>query len=115
MHLRHGTQNFRMMFEEVREVNPARAIVFDWPREMPQVAEHVCRRARLAIEADRRWLLFLLSASYVENKHDEKHSGRFFNTQRRATRHKNGAESRRIGGNTGNRRCCGRRGSSHSP
>ena len=36
---------------------------------MRQVAEHVGRRPRLAIEADRRGILLFLAASYVENEH----------------------------------------------
>ena len=36
---------------------------------MRQVAEHVGRRPSLAIKADRRGILFFLSASYVENEY----------------------------------------------
>lgn len=74
MHLRHGTQNVRLMFEKMRDVNPACAVVLKWPREMRQVAEHVGRGTGLAIKADRRRILLFLSASYVKNKHEEKTS-----------------------------------------
>ena len=37
---------------------------------MRQITDHVCRRPRLAIKADGGGILLLLSASYVENKHD---------------------------------------------
>ncbi len=41
--LSHGLQNVRMVLEEVREVDLARAIVLYRPGEMPEVAEHVGR------------------------------------------------------------------------
>lgn len=70
--LSHRPQNIGLVLEKVGEVDPARAVVFERPREMPQVAEHVGARAGLPVQADGCGILFLLSAPDVENEHGEK-------------------------------------------